>query len=499
MAKQGYLAFDLGAESGRLMLVSLADGKLEMEQLHRFPNGAQRLPSGLHWNVTGLWGHMLDGLAAAQRVGSERGIGFASLGVDTWGVDFGLLGRSGQLLGVPFSHRDERHPDAMRAACQKLGAKRLYDATGIQIMPINSLFQLYAQAQAEPSVLEAADRLLFTPDLLHYLFTGERVNEATIASTSQLVDPWKGTWATDLLRDLGVATGFLEGAEIVPAGTHVGELREAVAEAAGGLRVPVTTTACHDTASAVAAVPASSETSWAYLSSGTWSLMGAELAEPLVNDDARNAAFTNERGVGGRIRFLKNICGLWLVQECRRSFAQAGRDRDYGELTELAGQAPAFRTLLNPEHEPFLAPGRMPEKIQEHARATGQPVPEEPGELVRACLESLALMYRHTLVQLEALLGKRFDVLHVVGGGGQNELLNQLTADAIGRPVIVGPYEATSVGNALTQALGRGELASLDELRAVVRNTFEPIRYEPRNHAAASEQFDRFEQLLTGA
>jgi rhamnulokinase len=482
MSRQGYVAFDLGAESGRAMLAILETerdgrgGRLTLEEAHRFPTEMLKLPSGYHWNLTGLFAQLLVGLRRCHEMALERGVELVSLGVDTWGVDYALIGKSGQLLGLPFAYRDERNIAAMDQALKALGDQRIYDATGIQFMRFNTLYQLVADRDREPEVLRAAARMLNIPDVLHYFFSGVMANEATIASTTQMVDPRPGptgVWARDLLESLQLPTGML--ADIVPAGTKIGTLR---ADLAMQLGVPATidvvTPGSHDTASAVAAVPTDTGSAqhWAYISSGTWSLLGAELDEPLLSDASRQASFTNERGVAGKIRYLKNIAGLWLVQECRRAFEAQGHSYDYGTLTHLAGESQPLRTLIDPAHAPFALPGRMPQKIADFAKATGQPVPETPGQLVRCCLESLALTYRHTLDRLEKLLGKRMEVLHIVGGGGRNGLLNQLTADAIGRPVVVGPYEATAIGNALTQALGRGDLADLSALRRVVRDSF---------------------------
>lgn len=496
MAKTGYIAFDLGAESGRTMLAVLHGQQLALHEVNRFPNLPQRLPSGYHWNLTELWRNLVDGLRKAGEMADEMGVELVSLGVDTWGVDFGLIGKSGQLLGLPYAYRDDRNPPAMQKAFDQVGEKAIYDATGIQFMPFNSLFQLVAQRDAEPGLLDLVDRMLFMPDLLHYFFTGKPVNEATIASTSQMMDPTTGKWATDLLKQLDLPTGML--GDTVPAGSKIGKLRDAVQEEAKVGPIEVITPGSHDTASAVAAVPVdvSKGRSWAYLSSGTWSLMGAELDEPIVSDATREAGFTNERGVDNKIRFLKNISGLWLVQETRRDYASRGESFDYSRLTQLAQEAEAFRTLVDPDHAPFASPGDMPAKISAFAKSTGQPEPENVGQFVRCCLESLALTYRHVLENLESLLGRKIEVLHIVGGGGQNRLLNQMTADAIGRPVIVGPFEATAVGNALTQAIGAGQVKDLADLRAVVRASYNPETYEPKDAQAYAAQYERYKGLL---
>ena len=492
MSKLGYIAFDLGAESGRAMLGVLEHGKLTLTETHRFANRLQQLPSGYHWSLMDLWGNLLEGLKKAGDAARSQGVELRSLGVDTWGVDFGILGKSGDLLGLPHAYRDPRNEPAMAATLDKLGEQSIYAATGIQFMPFNTLFQLVAVHDAEPDLLPLADRMLNIPDLLHYFFTGQAVNEATIASTTQMIDPRTGKWATELLTSLGIPTSMLQ--PTTPAGTPIGNLRDAIASECNVPAMQVIVPGSHDTASAVAAVPVAKSAGdrWAYLSSGTWSLMGAELDKPIVTDASRAAGFTNERGVADKIRFLKNISGLWLVQECRRDFARNGNDFNYQQLTDLADQAAPFRTLVDPNHAPFSKPGDMPAKITAFAEATNQPAPETPGAFVRCCLESLALTYRDVLINLESLLGKPMEVLHIVGGGGQNRLLNQMTADAIGRTVVVGPFEATAVGNALTQAIGDGQIADLAGLRQVVIDSFEPETYKPQNADAWTNEYKRY-------
>ncbi|MFA9477871.1 rhamnulokinase family protein [Phycisphaerales bacterium AB-hyl4] len=496
MSKTGYVAFDLGAESGRAMLAVLDGEHISLTEAHRFANTPQRLPSGYHWNLLQLWADLMQGLTRAGELAREQNVTLVSLGVDTWGVDFGLIGKSGQLLGLPYAYRDERHPLAFQQAIDKLGEKTIYDATGIQFLPFNTLFQLIAQRDAEPATLEHATRLLNMPDLLHYFFSGQQVNEATIASTTQMVDPHTGKWSTDLLQRLDLPTHML--GRIVPAGSCIGKLRAELAEAANVEPIDVIVPGSHDTASAVAAVPVdvSATPNWAYLSSGTWSLMGAEVDEPIVTDASREAGFTNERGVGNKIRLLKNIAGLWLVQQVRADYARRGEEYDYPALTQQADAADPFRTLIDPGHAPFATPGDMCAKIDAFADATGQPRPETPGQYVRCCLESLAMTYRHTLAKLEDLLGQRMDVLHIVGGGGKNALLNQMTADAIDRRVVVGPYEGTAVGNALTQAIGHGDVRDLAHLRTIVRNASELLTVEPGNADSFNRQAHRFADLL---
>jgi len=494
MPKSGYIAIDLGAESGRTIVGILADGHLALEEVHRFRHLARELPSGLHWDLMGLWGNILDGVRCAVDWAIDHDVSLVSLGVDTWGVDYAVIGRSGDLLALPHCYRDERNSVAFQRAIEAVGAEAIYDATGIQLLALNTLYQVLAQHQAEPELLRLADKLLFMPDLLHYFFTGRATCESTIASTSQMTDARTGNWNRDLLAKFGLPTQML--GEIVPPGSSIGELLPHVAAATGAdANLKVSAPASHDTASAVAAVPADLGSNWCYVSSGTWSLMGAELSEPCVTAAARAANFTNEGGVDGTIRFLKNLIGLWPVQECRRALEKTGKSLDYAELTAAAGESEPFRTLLDLNYPPLMSPGEMPEKIAQYARDTDQPEPITPGQLVRCCLESLTLLYRRTLQELEDVLQRRFDVMHVVGGGGRNTLLNQMTANAIGRPVIVGPEEATAAGNVLVQAIAAGQIADLDGLRQVVRDSFSPQTYQPQDIADWDAAAARFEQL----
>jgi rhamnulokinase len=483
------LAFDLGAESGRGVL-GLFDGRrLRLEVVHRFPNGPVRTLDTLHWDVLHLYTEML---AALRRCAAEHG-GLDSLGVDTWGVDFALLGRGGTLLGNPRHYRDPHTEGVMEAAFARVPRAEVFRRTGLQFMRFNTLFQLLALQRDRSPLLDVAENLLFMPDLFHYFFTGMKVNEFTDASTSQLYDPTARGWAFDLVRAFGLPERIL--GSIVPPGTVLGPLRALVATETGLQPVPVVAPASHDTGSAVAAVPASGE-SWAYISSGTWSLMGAELPAPLINEQVQRYNFTNEGGVGGTIRFLKNVMGLWLVQECRRVWERAGRSYTYADLIRLAEAAPPFVSLVDPDDAGFILPASMPAALAESCRRTGQPEPAEPGAVIRCALESLALRYRWVLERLEELLGRRLDVIHVVGGGCQNALLCQFTAGACNRPVLAGPVEATAIGNVLVQAIGLRLLGSLAEARDVVRQSFEVVRYEPRNAADWQGPYERFLRFL---
>ncbi|HKI36348.1 MAG TPA: rhamnulokinase family protein [Gemmataceae bacterium] len=483
------LAYDLGAESGRGILGLFDGSRLQLEVVHRFANGAVRTLDSLHWDVLRLWGEML---VALRKAVAEKG-SLDALGVDTWGVDFALLGRGGTLLGNPRHYRDPHTEGYPEAAFDKVPRREIYRQTGLQFMRFNSLYQLLALRRDRSPLLDVAESLLMVPDLFHYFFTGTAVNEFTDVSTSQMYDPTAKDWAHGLLQALGLPANIL--GRIVPPGTVLGHLRPSVAAETGAAAVPVVLPGSHDTASAVAAVPARDE-SWCYISSGTWSLMGAELPAPLISDQTLGYNFTNEGGVGGTIRFLKNIMGLWLVQECRRSWERAGRDYTYDELTRLAEAAAPFASLVDPDHSSFWLPPNMPAALGDFCQRTGQPVPAEPGAVVRCALESLALRYRWVLERLEELLGRRLDVIHVVGGGGQNALLNQFTADACDRPVLAGPVEATAIGNVLVQMIGLGLIGSLAEGREVVRRSFEVTTFEPRQPQRWGEPYRRFLGLL---
>jgi rhamnulokinase len=489
--KSIFLAIDLGAESGRVIAVELADSQLGLTEVHRFVHAPIRLPSGLHWDITGLWREMLVGLERAGQWARDQQAEICSLGVDAWGVDWGLLGESGELIGLPHAYRDERYPEAYRRALEIVSADDFYRTTGIQLMPINTVFSLHAQQQWGPELFAGAARLAFIPDLFHYWLSGVAATEATIASTSQLIDVHSGTWSHELIRRLSLPEAIF--APLQPPGTVVGELRGEVAQTCGlPGSVKVVLPASHDTASAVAAVPARGS-SWCYLSSGTWSLLGAELAEPCVTPAAQQAMFTNERGVESTIRFLKNIAGLWLVQQVRQDLARKGHEFSYQQLTTAAEAAAPFRTLFDVDRPEFQQPGSFLEKIDAVCRESRQPTPQSPGEYVRGCLESLALAYRRTLRRLENVLERRFETIHVVGGGGRNDLLNQITADALNRPVRVGPFEATAIGNGLVQAVALGKIAHLAELRDLVSRSMSTAPLEPRGADAWDRCEDRFE------
>lgn len=483
-----FLAFDLGAESGRGVLGLFDGSRLSLEAIHRFPNGAVRILDALHWDVLYLHNEMLQTLrlCAAKR-GALDGVG-----VDTWGVDFALLGRDGTLLGNPRHYRDPHTESIMEQAFAQVPRSEIFRQTGLQFMRFNTLFQLLALQRDRSPLLDRAETLLFMPDLFHYFFTGIKVNEYTDASTSQILDPNSRQWAYPLIDAFGLPAKIF--GTLVQPGTVLGPLRASIVQETGINAASVIAPAAHDTASAIVAVPASAA-SWAYISSGTWSLMGVERKQPLVGDAVLQANFTNEGGYGGSIRFLKNIMGLWLVQECRRAWQRAGTSYSYGELIHQAEAAPPFASLVNPNDPSFILPANMPAALADFCRKSSQPAPEGVGGTVRCALESLALCYRWVLDRLEALTGQRTEAIHIVGGGSQNALLNQFTADACNRPVVAGPVEATAIGNVLVQALGAGVLGSLAEAREVVRRSFEVRTFTPQKPDAWQAAYERFCKL----
>lgn len=491
MAKDSrFLAFDFGAESGRALIGEIKDNRLTLREAHRFPNGPVSVLGHIHWDVLRQFSDIKQGLRIAMQ---ETGGQIDGIGVDTWGVDFGLLGDDGDLLMLPFHYRDSRTNGIPEKLYKTVPAREVYERTGIQFMQLNTLFQLYAMATGGSTALKHASTFLMMPDLFHYWLTGEKACEFSIATTSMCYDPRTGDWARDMLASLGIPPHMFP--RIVPPATTVGTLhRGLVEEMGGGEGIPVITPGSHDTASAVASVPATGD-NWAYLSSGTWSLMGAEIREPMITDQSFSRSFTNEGGIGGTFRFLHNIMGLWIIQECRRTWLAAGEEFSYAELTQMAGECEGFVSIIDPNASLFMPPGDMPQRIREFCRDTGQPVPTSTGEVVRCALDSLALCYRQTIEHLDEMLGKRHDPLHIVGGGTQNRLLSQLTADVTGRKVIAGPIEATATGNVLVQAMGRGFVFSLDEVREIVRNSFELETYLPRDDKTIEQAYMIFGQL----
>jgi rhamnulokinase len=484
-----FLAFDLGAESGRAVVGHLDGDNLRLEELHRFTNGPVQVLDGLHWDVLRLWSEIKHGLALASKAYGDT---LASIGLDTWGVDFGLLAADDTLVGNPHHYRDRRTEDMMEEAFKIVPRSEIYAQTGIQFMQLNSLYQLLAMAKASSPTLAVARTFLNMPDLFNFWLSGRKASEFTIATTSQCYNPRAGDWARDMLERLGIPSDIF--GQIVPPGTVLGPLRASVAAETASGAVPVVASAAHDTASAVAAVPTTGD-DYLYLSSGTWSLMGIEVRQPIINEKSLAFNFTNEGGLNGTFRFLKNIMGLWLVQECRREWGRSGQSYSYDDLTRMAAEAPAFGPLVAPSDSRFLPPGDMPARIRTFCRETGQAVPETSGEIIRCALESLALEYRWVAERLDEVVGRRYPTLHIFGGGSRNRLLNQFAADATGRLVISGPVEATAIGNILVQAMALGQITSLTEGRALVRRSFEVQTFEPHDTAAWDEAYQRYLRL----
>jgi rhamnulokinase len=481
-----FLALDLGAESGRAMLGQFDGERLQLSEVYRFPNGPVRLPDGLHWDALCLWSEIKQGLALAIQ---EHGADLAGVGLDTWGVDFGLLDRDGALVSNPYHYRDSRTDGMLEEAFRRVPRAEIFEQTGIQFMQINSLYQLLSMVVRQSPALDIAETFLTMPDLFNYWLTGRKVCEFSNSTTTQCYDPRKGDWAIPLLEKMGIPTHIFP--EIVPPGTVLGELLPSVAEEVGTSGLSVIAPACHDTGCAVAAVPAEGS-GFAYISSGTWSLMGAELPEPVINEQSLAFDMTNEGGVCGTFRFLKNIAGLWLVQECRRTWARQGEESSYDELTQMAARTKPLQSLVDPDYSEFLKPGDMPARIRAFCERTGQPAPQSKGAVVRCALESLALKYRWVLERLEEILDRHLEPIHIVGGGAQNRLLNQFTADATGRRVVTGPIEATAAGNIIMQAMALGHIGSLEEGRRIVRNSFDVATYEPAGGAEWDEAYARF-------
>lgn len=491
MAEQTFLAVDLGASSGRV-LAGMFDGRrLRLEELHRFENGAVPAGGSLYWDYLGLWNQICQGLRMA---GAKYGPAVKSVGVDTWGVDFALLARDDVPLGNPHSYRDRRTQGMMAKAMAVVPREEIFAQTGLQFMEFNTLYQLLAMRAANSPLLEAAHSLLMIPDFFHWLMTGVKANEFTDATTTQFYNPNRHGWATELLNRLDLPTHIL--GQIVPPGTRLGPLIPQVASDTGLAGVDVVLPGTHDTASAVMAVPAASRPGerpdWCYISSGTWSLMGVESPQAITSRRCRELNFTNEGGVGGTIRVLKNITGLWLVQECKRTWAQAGKQYVWEGLNKLSAAAQPLASLVNPDDSAFQAPGDMPESIRTFCRRAGQRVPVDDGAVIRCALDSLALKCRQVLGWLEELVGGRLDRIHIVGGGTQNKQLCQATADACRRVVIAGPIEATAIGNLMQQALAAGAVGSIAEAREVIRESFPVETYEPRNAEHWDAAYERF-------
>lgn len=485
MKKHNFLAFDIGATSGRAVLATLEGDKFEMQEINRFPNSIMEMHGKFYWNIYGLYGALKESLSICAR----GGLTIDSIGIDTWGVDFGYIAKDGSLLGLPRAYRDPYTEGAPEEYFHIVPREEVYRLTGIQIMNFNSLFQLFRAKKENFAPLESAAEILFIPDLLSYLLTGKKVCEYTDASTSQILNPVTRQFEASLLEAAGVSPSIMR--QLVMPGTRVGELTDALAEETGIGKVPVIAVAGHDTASAVAAVPAE-DTDFAYLSSGTWSLMGIETETPIISKESFENNFTNEGGIDGTTRFLKNITGMWLLEQCRKEWERAGRTYSYPEIVEMAEQTAPFVRFVNPDDPRFANPLSMTRAIAAYCEESGQPVPQADAEYVRCIFESLAFRYKEILSILIEIAPFPIRRLHVIGGGSKNNLLNQFTANVINMPVVAGPSEATAIGNCMVQARSAGLVADRWEMRRLIRSTSAPATFRPEGSGVWKDAYQKY-------
>ncbi|XID94688.1 rhamnulokinase family protein [Paenibacillaceae bacterium WGS1546] len=479
------LAIDLGASGGRALLGRLKDGKIEVEELHRFPNDPVQAGDRLYWDILRLYHEIKQSLLKAK----HQGIELQSMGIDSWAVDFGIIGKNGELAGNPYHYRDSHTDGAMERLFAEIPPSVIFARTGIQFLPFNTIYQLYALKETKSPLLAEGHRLLMIPDLLRYFLTGQMHNEFTNATTTQLYNPVEDKWDSELLRMLELPESLF--GDVLKPGQFAGSIRTSVCEELGIASIPVYAVAEHDTGSAVAAVPAA-EKSFAYLSCGTWSLMGTEVDKPVLHDLAQKLNFTNEGGVANTYRLLKNIMGLWILQECRREWEREGKAYSFPELVRMAGEAEPFAALIDPDDALFMPPGDMPARVAQYCGRTGQKAPETAGQIARCILESLALKYRYVFELTERLSGQSFGGLHMVGGGIQNTLLCQWTSNAIGKPVWAGPSEGSAIGNLAVQWIARGQFADIWEARKAIRDSFPVLTYEPEKREAWKRAYERF-------
>ena len=489
MKSLSFLAFDIGATSGRSILGTLDNGRLQMKELTRFPNQMLQIGNHLHWNIYSLFEHLKAALVAVKNEGAE----ISSIGIDTWGVDFALIAKDGSFVGAPYAYRDPHTDGAPEKFFKIIPREKVYDLTGIQVMNFNSLYQLFALKQANNSLLEATSEILFMPDALSYLLTGNKVVEYTIASTSQILNPRTKQFESQLLEAAGVLPSIL--GKIIMPGHVVGTLRKDIAEECELGKIPVIAVAGHDTASAVAAVPAENER-FAYLSSGTWSLMGIEVKDAIITEETSALNFTNEGGIEGTTRFLKNITGMWLLEQCLKEWKKEGITYAYEKLVHMAESVPAFQSLIDPDDISFANPACMTKAITDFCVATGQKVPENHAEIVRCIFESLSLKYKFFFGKMINLAPFQIEKLHVIGGGSKNPLLNQWTANAIGIPVIAGPSEATAIGNIMIQAKAAGCVDSLQEMRQIIRESIQLDEFLPENKSEWENAYLKFLSII---
>ncbi|HRU32393.1 MAG TPA: rhamnulokinase family protein [bacterium] len=489
MDNRVFLAFDLGAESGRAVVGSLNENRITLREVHRFMNRPVRILGRLYWNVTEMFQELKQGLISGVREFPD----IESIGIDTWGVDFGFISTNNELVGLPVCYRDSRTNGMPEKVFEIIPREKLYQLTGIQIMQINSIFQLYSMKLENSPLFNSIHKLLFMPDLFNFMFTGKVSTEFSIATTSQLYDPINNRWSRDIFDALDLPMEIMP--EILDTGADLGDIYPDIREELGVRGITIVAPAEHDTGSAVAAVPAEGD-NWAYISSGTWSLMGVEVKEPIITKESMDANFTNEGGINRTFRFLKNITGLWLLQGCRRSWEREGDNLSYNEIVRLAEESKPFKFFIDPDDSSFLNPPDMPSAIKDFCIKTGQGVPETRGEIARCIFESLAFRYKDVFETLKSLIKKDIDTLHIVGGGSQNTLLSQFTADALEVPVYTGPVEATAMGNIMVQAMAKGAIKDLEEGRRLIKNSFETVVYYPKDVNLWEKEYERFKNVI---
>lgn len=482
------LAFDLGASSGRGILASLEDGKITLKEIHRFANNGVKVRSTVYWDVLYLFDQIKQGIVNAKLEG-----GFDSIGIDTWGVDFGLLDNQGNLIGNPVTYRDARTDNMPEELFETICADEVYKRTGIQIMNFNTLYQLYYLYKYQKEMVSRADTMLFMPDLLNYFLTGVKKNEYTISSTSQMINPHTRSWDYELIEKVGINKDIL--CDIVQPGTKIGKIADEICEELGIEPVDVVAVGEHDTASAVVSVPTEVD-DFVYISCGTWSLFGTELKAPVINEEGYKSSYTNEGGYGGMTRFLTNIMGLWLIQESRRTWNKRGNNFSFNDLEKAALACEPFKCFIDPDYPEFGKPGDIPARIQKYCERTGQYVPQTVGEIVRCIYESLALKYYHSFLNLKKISGKNFDAINIVGGGTKDPLLCQMAANACDVDVYAGPVEATALGNIAVQMMAIGEIADLKEARKIIKNSFDTRKYTPENVAEWHKAYETFKTIL---
>jgi rhamnulokinase len=491
MSRKYLLGFDLGASSGRAILGTLSEGKLELTEIHRFINQMQLINGHYFWNIFSLFQELKTGLRKCVK---ELGIQPESIGIDTWGVDFVHLNKEGLILSLPFAYRDSRTNTSMEDLFKLIPQEEVYAQTGIQFMQFNSLFQLFSMVKDQSSLLEITDSILFMPDALNYLFSGVKKSEFTIASTSQMLIPGTCNWNYKLLEKAGIPANILQ--DIILPGTIIGTISAEVARETGSVLVPVISVAAHDTGSAIVSVPSTAD-NFVYLSSGTWSIMGIESPHPIISGKTHELNFTNEGGAEGTTRFLKNIMGMWLIQETQRIWEERGTKYSWPEMVELAQLSEPFQYLINPDDSMFLNPRDMAQAVRDFCYQTGQGTPHTHGETIRCIYDSLALKYRFTLEQIREVSNQPIEVIHIIGGGANNHFLNQLTSDATGLPVVAGPTEATAIGNIMIQAKALGYVGSLSEIRQIVANSFDLVHFSPKRELDWDDAYAKYLRIIS--